>query len=88
MSNSPKLEKTYSFKGYLHSPPELRNNRRSPRVPRRPPPNGLTTQAIVHCLSDTNFQDSGCDISRNHAGRKNSLPEIISEPDGKVLKVR
>ncbi|KAK7112283.1 hypothetical protein V1264_011757 [Littorina saxatilis] len=97
MSNSPKLEKTYSFKGYLHSPPEARNNRRSPRVPRRPP-NGLTTQAVVHCLSDANFQDSGCDISRNReegsggggggiGDRKNSLPEIISEPDGKVLRV-
>lgn len=87
ISNSPQLEKTYSFKSYLHSPPEARNNhRRSPRVPRRPP-NGLTTQAIVHCVSDASFQDSGCDVGRTQANRKNSLPEIISEPDVQVLRV-
>ncbi|KAL8596733.1 hypothetical protein ACOMHN_046350 [Nucella lapillus] len=93
MSNSPQLEKTYSFRSYLHSPPDARgtNHRRSPRVSRRPP-NGLTTQAIVQSVSDASFQDSGCEAGRTPLGgqavRKNSLPEIISEPGGQVLRVR
>ncbi|XP_076455595.1 uncharacterized protein LOC143290168 [Babylonia areolata] len=107
VSNSPQLEKTYSFtKTHLHSHPDAhlpppatttttntsspstRNHqRRSPRVPRRPP-NGLTTQAIVHCLADpSTLQDSGYDVSRTRTNRKGSLPEIISEPDGQVLRV-
>ncbi|KAK7507882.1 hypothetical protein BaRGS_00000847 [Batillaria attramentaria] len=86
VSNSPKFEKTYSFKGHLHSPPDHhRSSRRSPRAPRRPP-NGLTSQALVHCVSDASTHDSGFDLSRG-AARKNSLPEIISEPDRRVMRV-
>lgn len=86
VSNSPKFEKTCSFKGHLHSPPDHHHSsRRSPRTTRRPP-NGLTSQAIVHCVSDTSAHDSGFDLSRG-VTRKNSLPEIISEPDGKVMRV-
>lgn len=85
LSNSPKLEKNHSFKSHLHSTPSYHDNHRSPRTTRRPP-NGVTTQAVVHCLSETSGHDTNCDGSRG-LGRKNSLPEIISEPDDMVLRV-
>lgn len=85
-SSSPKLEKTYSFKGHLHSPPTHTDKGRSPCIARRPP-NGITAPSTAHHLLDAGVQGSGCEVD-NTGNRKNSLPEIISEPDSKAFRVR
>ncbi|XP_048237928.1 uncharacterized protein LOC124150358 isoform X2 [Haliotis rufescens] len=86
LSNSPKLEQTYSFKGHLHSPSTHRESRRrgSPRVGHRPV-NGILTQALIHSPPEGVATDSS--DSNVASDRKNSLPEIISEPDDGIKKI-
>ncbi|XP_046565215.1 uncharacterized protein LOC124273916 [Haliotis rubra] len=86
LSNSPKLEQTYSFKGHLHSPSTHRESRRrgSPRVGHRPV-NGIMTQALIHSPPEGVATDSS--DSNIPSDRKNSLPEIISEPEDGIKKI-
>ena len=85
VSNSPKSEKTFTFKGHLNS---SYNEGQGQRSPHRSPNmvhgrvNGIMTKALVH-------HPLGVDPGENSGeDRKNSLPEIISDPDGCVKKIR
>ncbi|XP_050388591.1 uncharacterized protein LOC126807804 isoform X2 [Patella vulgata] len=93
ISYSPKFEKTYSFKGtgHLNSPSLYRDSRRrgSSRSRTQQQQNGITTtttEAIVHGLP-LNYVATDSNDSLPPVSRKNSLPEIISQPDGHIKRI-
>ncbi|CAG5130107.1 unnamed protein product [Candidula unifasciata] len=97
VSNSPKLESTYSFKSYLPSPSVSRDalRRTSPRLARqipRPPVNGTLQHCSAQTSPEMNTPRSAYTSRQGlehatSAGRKNSLPEITGQPDVEVQKV-
>ncbi|CAL1526600.1 unnamed protein product, partial [Lymnaea stagnalis] len=98
VSNSPKLESTYSFKSYLPSPSLSREalRRTSPRLARQPPKlpfNGsqqhiLTAQACQEVAVSPCVQTARQDPEPGRMeGRKNSLPEMTSEPSVEIKRI-
>ncbi|BFZ21979.1 hypothetical protein BsWGS_25018 [Bradybaena similaris] len=97
VSNSPKLESTYSFKSYLSSPSVTRDalRRTSPRLARqipRLPVNGSLPQCSVQTSPEMSSPRTahvirhGCEHTRSD-GRKNSLPEITGQPDIEIKRI-
>ncbi|XP_041374259.1 uncharacterized protein LOC121387303 [Gigantopelta aegis] len=90
VSNSPKFEKTFTFKGHLNSG-SSHNEGQGQRSPHRSPNmvhgqmNGILTKALIHHTHGADALDNGQTSVKQ---RKNSLPEIISEPDGRLKKIR
>ncbi|GFR63002.1 CAP-Gly domain-containing linker protein 2 [Elysia marginata] len=97
VSNSPKLDSNYSFKGYLPSPGVSADGlrRTSPRLPRQHHPkflvNGQHTHSSSHSHSEQASQKSDLSSAsatqRSDGNRKNSLPEMTSEPSLEVKRV-
>ncbi|KAK0041870.1 bromodomain-containing protein [Biomphalaria pfeifferi] len=98
VSNSPKLECTYSFKNYLPSPALSREalRRASPRLPRQHHKLPLSlSQTHVCSLHASQDFHSGQEVQPGkqttepirRGGRKNSLPEMTSEPSEEVKRI-
>ncbi|XP_059174741.1 uncharacterized protein LOC131954912 [Physella acuta] len=94
VSNSPKLESTYSFKSYLPSPALSRDafRRTSPRLarqPPKPPMGGVQQLHTAHTSPDISVSGPAGrpDLPARTQGRKNSLPEMTSEPNVEIKRI-
>ncbi|KAH9489595.1 hypothetical protein Btru_036453 [Bulinus truncatus] len=99
VSNSPKLESTYSFKNYLPSPALSREalRRTSPRLARQHPKLPLSlsqthvgsihlSQEVHGSHHDVQTGKQMAELSRME-GRKNSLPEMTAEPSEEIKRI-
>ncbi|XP_005097528.2 uncharacterized protein LOC101853550 [Aplysia californica] len=92
VSNSPKLDSQYNLKSFLPSPAVSRDalRRTSPRLSRQPPklPVGGSVSSTNDVAVSTCSQTSKNTCEHVHLDRrKNSLPEMTSEPDVEVKRI-
>ncbi|GFO32443.1 hypothetical protein PoB_005894800 [Plakobranchus ocellatus] len=96
MSNSPRLESTHNFKSYLSSPSVSGDGlrRTSPRLPRQHPKFVVNGSCNVSAAPSNTFSDEASHknetttlAKRADGSRKNSLPEMTSEPSLEVKRV-
>lgn len=98
ISNSPKLDSSYGFKNYLPSPGVSADGlrRTSPRLPRQhqakflvngaQPSHQTQSSSITHGDQGSHKNDHHSS-QRSEGSRKNSLPEMTSEPSLEVKRV-